>query len=217
MKSLMEEASSVSKAIEKGWANAGKPKEFSIKVYEEPEKNFFGITTKSAKIGIFFDETRPVEGRPRRGRSAEPSRGESQRGETQRAEVPRAETPRAEIQRSESQRKELPKKIKETALEEPRKAEPAREELGPIWSDDMVLLVKGWLTDMLPLLGMDTAAFTIDSQRFHLRITFSTSLIPDKDKQKHFFAVLSGLLLTMLKRHHKRPLRGYKIVLTEVS
>ena len=48
MKSLMEEASSISKAIEKGWTNAGKPKEFTIKVYEEPEKNFIGMTVRPA-------------------------------------------------------------------------------------------------------------------------------------------------------------------------
>ena len=59
MKSLMEEASSISKAIEKGWTNAGKPKEFTIKIYEEPQKNFIGMTTRPAKIGIFFSEPKP--------------------------------------------------------------------------------------------------------------------------------------------------------------
>ena len=56
MKSLIEEASSISKAIEKGWIRAGKPRNFSIKIYEEAEKNFFGMTTKSAKVAIVFDE-----------------------------------------------------------------------------------------------------------------------------------------------------------------
>lgn len=56
MKSIIEEASSISKAIENGWIKAGKPKEFSVKIFEEPVKNFFGLTVKSAKIGIFFQE-----------------------------------------------------------------------------------------------------------------------------------------------------------------
>ncbi len=56
MKSLVEEASSVFKAIEKAWDRAGKPHEFSVKIFEESKKNFFGLTTKSAKVGIFFDE-----------------------------------------------------------------------------------------------------------------------------------------------------------------
>ena len=54
MKSIIEQASSIMKAIEKAWDQAEKPKEFSIKVFEKEERNFFGMTTKPAKIGIFF-------------------------------------------------------------------------------------------------------------------------------------------------------------------
>ncbi len=56
MKSIMEEASTIVKAIEKGWARAGKPQEFTVKIFEEPQKNIFGITTKPAKIALFFNE-----------------------------------------------------------------------------------------------------------------------------------------------------------------
>ncbi len=56
MKSLVEEASTVAKALEKAWTRAGKPQEFSVKVFEEQETNFLGFTKKSAKVGIFFEE-----------------------------------------------------------------------------------------------------------------------------------------------------------------
>lgn len=56
MKSLVEEASSITKAIEKAWIRAGKPQTFSIKIFENPEVGFLGFTKKSAKIGIFFEE-----------------------------------------------------------------------------------------------------------------------------------------------------------------
>lgn len=56
MKSLVEEASSVVKAIEKAWNRAGCPQTFSVKIFETPETNFFGFTKKSAKVGIFFEE-----------------------------------------------------------------------------------------------------------------------------------------------------------------
>lgn len=55
MKSLIQEGSSIIKAIEKAWQNADKPTEFKIKIYEEPKYNFLGMTTKAAKVGIFFD------------------------------------------------------------------------------------------------------------------------------------------------------------------
>ena len=54
MKSNIEQASSIMKAIEKAWNQAEKPKEFSIKVFEQEERNFFGMSTKPAKVGIFF-------------------------------------------------------------------------------------------------------------------------------------------------------------------
>ena len=61
MKSLVEEASSIFKAIEKAWTRAGKPQSFSIKIFEEPEKNFLGFTKKDAKVGIFFEEAQPTQ------------------------------------------------------------------------------------------------------------------------------------------------------------
>ena len=54
MKSIICEASTMMKAVEQGWIKAGKPTEFSVKVFEQPQRNFFGLTTSLAKIGIFF-------------------------------------------------------------------------------------------------------------------------------------------------------------------
>ncbi len=60
MKSIMEEASSISKAIETAWQRAGQPAEFSVKVLELPQTSFFGLkTAKSAKVAFFFDESGP--------------------------------------------------------------------------------------------------------------------------------------------------------------
>jgi predicted RNA-binding protein Jag len=56
MKSVIEEGSSISKAIETGWIKAGKPKEFTVKVFQEAKKNFFGFTKVAAKVAIFFHE-----------------------------------------------------------------------------------------------------------------------------------------------------------------
>lgn len=55
MKSIVEEASSIGKAIEQAWIRAGNPADFSVKIFEESRRNMFGLTTQSAKIGLFFD------------------------------------------------------------------------------------------------------------------------------------------------------------------
>ena len=57
MKSLIEEASSVVKAIEKAWIRAGKPQAFSVKIFEESQTGFLGFNVKPAKVGIFFEES----------------------------------------------------------------------------------------------------------------------------------------------------------------
>lgn len=54
MKSIIQEASSIQKAIEKAWIKADKPREFSVRILEEPVKNFLGFTKKMAKIALFF-------------------------------------------------------------------------------------------------------------------------------------------------------------------
>jgi len=83
MKSIMEEASTITKAIEIAWNRAGQPQEFSVKVLELPQTSFFGLkTSKSAKIAFFFNEltvkvrephnprqARPIMVRPQGGRS----------------------------------------------------------------------------------------------------------------------------------------------------
>jgi hypothetical protein len=57
MKSIMEEASSIAKAIETAWNRAGQPTEFTVKVLELPQTSFFGLkTSKSAKVAFFFNE-----------------------------------------------------------------------------------------------------------------------------------------------------------------
>ena len=66
MKSVIQEASTIAKAIEQGWIKAGKPKDFTIKIFEEPKKNFFGFTTKKAKVGIFIEERQRNDSRPKK-------------------------------------------------------------------------------------------------------------------------------------------------------
>lgn len=55
MKSIIEEAPSILKAIEKAWIRAGNPVEFSVKIFEDAQKNFFGFSSKNAKVGVFFE------------------------------------------------------------------------------------------------------------------------------------------------------------------
>jgi hypothetical protein len=84
MKSLVEEASSVSKAIEKAWIRAGKPTSFSVKIYEEAQSGFLGFNSKPAKIGLFFEEHAPVKNYNESRKRPHTAQSEEQKGQEKR-------------------------------------------------------------------------------------------------------------------------------------
>ena len=73
MKSVIQEGSSLAQAIEQGWIKAGKPREFTIKIFQDAKKNFFGFTKIPAKVGIFFKENLPFESKDKFQKSSQPS------------------------------------------------------------------------------------------------------------------------------------------------
>ncbi len=198
----MEEASSIMKAIEKGWINAGQPKEFTIKVFEDSQKNFIGMTTKPAKIGIFFTE--PQAEAPLHHKKATTAHPQK------RVEAPRVQQPKAPKPQPKQPILE-PVAQKETSPEKGVEAE--TRQLGPVWNDEMIVSVRQWLHEIFALIGIDPLTFTIQPDHFLLKIHFEKNLYDDKTREKYFFSSLSTLIITMLKRHYKRPLKGYKIVL----
>lgn len=223
MKSIMEEASSVIKAIEKGWTQAGQPKEFSIKVFEEPQKNFIGMTIKSAKIGIFFDDpalsARMQESSttksPKKSRGVEPVR-------QQQPETPQQEKRAIPHKPKKEVVAQAPAPVTWQATEkETSQAEVIKQEVtqtkSPVWTEAMVQDIHSYMKDILAYVTIKPLAFTIEPHHFHLKLHFNESIFEDKAREKQLFVSLSTLLLQMLKYKYKRPLKGYKIVLVGAS
>ncbi len=191
MKSIMQEASSIAKAIEQAWMTAGQPAEFTIKVLEEPQKNFIGFTTRSAKIALFF-EMAP---------SAKPQAPKAKPAVSRHTEA-KVMQPKPVIQEREQ---------KEPVA--PRQAHPTRRQYKPYWNDAMVNFTKEWLQETLSLMGIGNVPFTIEPSDFYLRVTFGQSLIGEEAQEKRLFASLATLIIETLKRTFKTGLRGHKIVL----
>ena len=117
----MEEASSITKAIENAWNRAGQPQEFTVKILELPQTSFFGLkTSKSAKIALFFNEAtvkvkeqvqkqiRPLAPRPQQSRTGE---REDQRAQPQRRPQQQYQ-PRDQQQQQRPERPERPQGIR---------------------------------------------------------------------------------------------------------
>ncbi|MCK4650811.1 hypothetical protein KAT08_01425 [Candidatus Babeliales bacterium] len=62
MKSILQEGSSVLKAVKKVWEDSGRPQEFTIRVHDFGKKSFFGIIIKPAIVSISYDIKKRTEG-----------------------------------------------------------------------------------------------------------------------------------------------------------
>jgi predicted RNA-binding protein Jag len=54
MKSLLQEASSVERAISQAWESAGSPQEFSVKIHDLGKRGFLGFSSKPAVVSITY-------------------------------------------------------------------------------------------------------------------------------------------------------------------
>ena len=114
MKSIVEEASSIAKAIENGWIRAGKPQEFTVRIFEESEKNFLGFSKKPAKVGFFYYEA-PVQ---QQSRGKDLCRQQSRQQTTPRVSTERIQQPQKPIA---EQRPNKPTKIQQPIEKSPTK------------------------------------------------------------------------------------------------
>ena len=197
MKSIVEEASSIVKAIEKAWIRAGKPLSFQVKILEEPKHNFFGMTVKSAKIGFFFAQEaeavrRPVKTEPRRDRSYSSPR-----------EV-REVRERTEVKRPEPQRPER----REQPPREQQESKPRSR-----WTPEMVSTSKDWLEQNLRTMGLSRITFSLDARGYYLRVIFSEPLATDRSREQQLYKSFAHLIMQMLRTKFKKGFTGFKVVL----
>jgi hypothetical protein len=208
MKSIMEEASSIFKAIENAWKRAGQPQDFSVKVFEEPQRNFFGLTVKSAKIGLFFDEKSLAKTK------VTPPANPKPKIESQ---------PKPQQEKPVNQKKSAPQKNKESM---PPKKTPAPTQPKPvmqpkavessesIWSPDMVKAAQEWMRTTLSYMNMSHVNFSITLSKYYIHFNFDSKLFGNTMKEKSFFRSCAYLIMTSLRNKFKKEFRGLKVVLS---
>lgn len=203
----MEEASSILKAIEKGWIQAGKPQEFSIKIFEEATKNFIGLTTKPAKIGIFFTEkvVHPQQqARPTRQREeyAKPAAPVSKKPFSQ----PQQQTNQSHTQRPlVKQHQQAPEKFSEERGEKKQRE---------TWNPEMIEATRAWVKETLSLMDKPNGDFTLDTKNYYLKIYFPQPLFDNPEKERLLFRSFAHLIMQSLRNKFKKSFRGFKIILS---
>jgi len=192
LKSIVEEASSVAKALEKAWYNAGNPEEFSVKVFQLPTRNMFGFTTISAKVGIFFTARQQQasergERRPRQQRERSGQR-DQQRG----------------VQRSPRQQHE-PREQRVPCAQGARG-------YGDVWTEELTAAATEWLRGALGRLNMDERSFVASAQGGAFKVRFSNSMGRDEREERVVLSSFAHLLGEVLRnKFGQRALRNLKI------
>ncbi len=199
MKSMLHEAATVAKAIEKAWTDSGKPSEFTIKIHEIGEKNFLGFNKRPAIVSIIYDP---------RSSQVTPS------GEKKVIQPPQ----RQERYQQQGPRERVDQRRKQQTFEkrQPVVTRPVQEILPPqveAWTSDLVTDIEQWLKEITGLLDIHVA-YTSNVDRRALFIMFERGIFPTVDEDRQLFASLSHLLVQFLKKKHKKKLRGYHLVLS---
>ena len=208
----MEEASSVIKAIEKGWIKAGQPKEFSVKIFEYPQKNFLGLTKRSAKIAILFDERKGTLEQEEKDKQQEIAKGKT--GAV--SQIPSRRQPRRSPEGTSARVREQKAPISKQPIIEKKAVEP-REKVPAIlveWTPQMIEFVRTGITDTLSTLGRSSLPLKIEHDNAVLTVRIGGAILDDAIKQKAMVRALAQLILQMLRHAFRQSMRGYKLIVT---
>jgi len=233
MKSIIEQASSIIKAIEKAWNQAEQPKEFSIKIFEKEERNFFGMSTKPAKIGIFFGDKPIIHEKPaqkarpdiKECRPASPAakapvtpvavdkpgiQKPVQKNPAPAQHVRPTRTPMPQQKPIQQAPKVMPEKSHSASMPKEishRVASPA------MWSDAMIIAAHSWLKKTLELMDMKSITFNSEVAGKNLKLTFNVPLIENVISEKQLFRSFAHLIISSLRNQYKQEIKDLKVIL----
>lgn len=218
MKSMLHEASSITKAIEKAWSDAGNPTEFTIKVLDAGKKNFFGLTKRPAIVSITYEPRRQPARQQDANRQMDrkvvvsgaaknspitPSKQTTPTNQNQVRPLPKREPVNVPVARP-VQPRPVAKETEKTVIDQG--------EFGA-WQDEWVMYVSGQLKELLGLWGVKQE-FSTKVDRRALTISLDSHLHDDPVEERNVFMGFSYLLMQFFKRNYKKKFRGFQIIIT---
>lgn len=221
MKSIIKEARTVAKAIDAALTEAGYPKECTIKILEQPEYNFFGFTTRSAKIALIFSHDTRNNKRSEDTRDTRAPRQEKPaKNNTAKKD---AQAPASDIKGPKKQdNAPAAKRVKEENIDtrpEKNQAKIAEKaDNGSAWEkSDVLAQTKRELSELLKrLYNSEVPAYGITTDGNTLTVAFNTLLSSSEEivPEKHMRSALAMILLSILRMKYKRVLKTARIIIT---
>ncbi len=109
-----------------------------------------------------------------------------------------------------------PKRAKPEPTQAPA-AKPKRPVGQEPWSQEMIDHAQNWMSGLLKTVNLGDKKFTTTTSRYHLKFAFDGPVLETEDKNRLLFRNCSLLLLQALRNEYKRPLKGFKVILTTGS
>lgn len=216
MKSMLHEASSIIKAIEKAWTESGKPSEFTIKILEEGQKGFLGLTKLPAIVSITFNSVKPVDKNKFRERDFQSRKPRNE----QQPQPVRQQPEKSKMQRADAQdflRRQQAAKRNEPVMAERKVNTQVVTEEALIWTPEWVNFISDNLKDLLNVMQF-SLGFNTKIDKKNLFIYMEKPLMSEPEENRILLNSIAYLLMQFLKRKHKKKFRGYQILMsTSVS
>lgn len=214
MKSMVQEGSSIAKAIDRAWSTAGKPNEFTIKVMQVEERNFFGLVKKPAVISIIYEPRNNQESKPSRANRPEARVQSRTRGEDFR---------RQQLQHADSQdRKDNARNTRDVVSQAKGQAPTAsQKQQRPVrnaqhdetlesWNEAYTALIEMWLVEILGNMNID-ALFSVSIDGQLLKVQFANAVLDSAEEERLLFSSLVSLLMQFLRHKERKRLNGLRV------
>ncbi len=197
---MLQEAPTVSKAIERAWLEAGRPTVFTIKILEEGERSFLGIVKQQAVISIAYETKKQVEQKTAQIVRRVP--------EKKKEPIHPKKKENHEVKNTSQHKKQEQKKEQKKEQNNNN-----NKVFSDYWNEMLVGDITTWLQELVSIIGIESQ-FTTKSEKSTLRITFEQNLLKELDSEKMLCVGFSNLLLQFLKKKHKRKFKGFRLMLT---
>lgn len=232
MKSMLHEATSVVKAIEKAWINSGKPLEFKVNVLEEGEKNFLGMCKRPAIVSITYDPRGKMcqSGKKTEAETKSFPLGVKDRQKGTAGKRPDERNSQFKREDVQADRGKLGEAVKDRfpkmqqPLQQPRKAgtetmaltrdgSRAIEDDGR-WTDALMGDVREWIEGLMDAMRISTPFSLRSEDGKALKVAFEGPLGVEDEDARIFFTALSYLVIQFLKKKHKKRFPGFHLVIS---
>ncbi len=221
MKSMLQEASTVFKAVEKAWNNCGQPEGFSVKILEFGNKSFWGMTKNPAVISFSYDpktQTRKasLDVNKSRFEKKSPTAHRVSRKQQNSISQKASDFISSVLGGSKDHKKDQDFSSRKNIQKKSVQPQQKREAFDKGWTKETADDVMVYLKELMSVMGINTELkYKIDQKL--LNVYIDKRILRENEDEKLLFISLSHIVMQFLKRKHKKKFKHYYLIINSKS